>query len=853
VSDTSLDFLTHQPVSGQLLSERLAEAALTTEEALRYAIDLGGLLGKAHTRGDVHGKLCPQAIMITSAGIRLLEPPQKVDALPYNSPEQTRGEAPDARSDVWAFGAVMYEMVSGKTPFRGTGGELKWAIQKNAPEPLDLSANGGAALEGVIFGCLEKDPAQRRQRIQNAVIELKLSGGRGASRPDEAPRRKFAPPAPEPRVKPTPAARKPLSLRPDPRPVEPEETEPPVATPQTLPVRPAPAAMAPRPTVYAALGGKVVYGPNFKRRIWIAGSAAALLLVSGAAAAFYLHQKPAVPVLKFAVTQPEHTSYPGMPAVSPDGRYLTFSAVGPEGKRMLWLRPLDALHATVIPGTEGASAPFWSPDSQYIGFFAGLALKKVRFKDDPNPVKICDAEATPGGGTWQKDGNILFARSLSDGFWRVASGGGKPQQVLKLSEADSERGAVWPQILPDGKHFIFYLQTDNAETAGVYVGSSETGEHHRLFTSQTNAVYAASAPESKNGYLVYINERNLTAVQFNSAKFETVGDTIILANDIGAVRSLSLAPISVSNNGVLVYQGVGQPTRQMVWVDRSGKQLAVAGEPGEYGPPRVSPDGNRGIVGKMGPDGKTAKLWLIDRSGSAEQMSHGDIHEGSPVWSPDGNRIAYFAQQGQSYDLFVRLAVPDSKPELVVKSDTKKYPTDWSRDGKYILFGLEGEGTRLDVWGYSMGDHRMAPVLDTVFAEGYAAMSPDGKWIAYMSDQTGRNEVYVQQWDGLTSGTKRRWQVSKGGGLPRWASGGNELYYLTVDGRMMVLPIRTGNDGLEPGTPQMLFQTRPVPKTWNLYDVSADGQRFLFNLPLEWTSANPITVVTNWTEKLKEE
>jgi Tol biopolymer transport system component len=862
VNDSTLDFLTHQPVSGQTLADRLTQGAFTPEEALRYAVELGSIIGKAHTRGQVHGKICPRNIVLTDQGLRLLEPPKTGDAaLPYQSPEQTRAEAPDNRSDIWAFGAVAYEMASGRKPFPGTGMELKTAIQSQNPDPLELASSAGAALEGVIVGCLEKDPGARRQRIQNAVIELKLSGGKASVLTEPPVRKTFArTAAPSEELAASPAAKasyaaaakpsKPPVVKPAPAADEPYTAEPPVSKP-----RPAPAAQAPRPVVYSAFGGKLVYGNALQRRYWMMGAAAALLLVSGAGAAFYLHQKSSAPVLKFAITQPEHTSYPGMPAVSPDGRYLTFSAIGPEGKRMLWLRPLDALHATVIPGTEGASAPFWSPDSRYIGFFASLSLKKVAFKDG-QPQKICDAEATPGGGAWEKDGSILFARNLSDGFWRVPSTGGKPVQVLKLVDANNERGAIWPQMLPDGKHFVFYMQTDNAETAGVYVGVTDTGEHHRLFTSQTNAVYSTPTPDAKNGYLVYINERNLTAVQFNSSKLETIGDPVILANDIGAVRSLSLAPISVSNNGVLVYQGVGQPTRQMIWMDRNGKQLAVAGEPGEYGPPRISPDGNRGVVAKMGPDGKSAHIWLLDRTGTVEQITHTEgVHEGSPVWAPDGNHVVYFAAQGKSYDLFTRLAVPEARPELVVHSDAKKYPTDWSRDGKYILFGIEGEGTRLDVWGFSAGDRRAAPILDTVYDEGFGAISPDGKWLAYQASNTGRTEVYIQAFEGLSSGTKRRWQVSKaGGGLPRWASNGNELFFITQDGRLHVSQIRATADGVEPGNPQMLFQTRGVPKApWNLYDVTPDGQRFLFNMPLEWTSANPITVVTNWTEKLKEE
>ena len=840
--DNKTDYLTQEPVEGPFLSERLAHGPLGGEEATRCAIELGGAIAKAHSRAMVHGAICPQNIALTGGGVRLLAPGKGADSAAYNSPEQARGEQPDARSDVFSFGAVVYEMVTGNRAFTGPTGEMKRAILSQTPAPVPDGAVS-VALESVIASCLEKDPARRRQRIQTAVIELKLSGGRGSSRAEplreeESPRRGnlLRPPRPA-RVFEVPVAE-------------------PVQQPKSIPVaRPIPSAAA-RPSVapYAAQGSKLVYTNTLRRRVWIVAAAALALAASGIGAVVILNKRPSAPVLKFAVTQPEHTSYPGMPAVSPDGRYLTFSAVGPEGKRMLWLRPLDALHATVIPSTEGASAPFWSPDSQYIAFFASRNLLRVKITGG-SPEKICDADALPGGGAWNRNGTILFTPSLSDGFYRVAASGGKPQPVLKLNEAKNERGDVWPQFLPDGNHFIFYQQTDSVETAGVYVGSLEPLSYHRLFNSQTNAVYSAPGPDAKNGHLLYINERNLTAIQFNTAKLETVGDPVILANEVGAVRSLSLAPISASANGVLVYQGVGPSAKQMVWLDRSGKQIAVSGEPGDYGPPRVAPDGNRGIVAKADPQAKVFHLWLVDRNGTAEQITRGDAHEGSPVWSPDGTRIAYFAQQGTACDLYIRAAVPNSKPELVLKNESKKYPTDWSRDGKYILYGIEGSGTRLDIWGYSLGDRRTAPIVDTVFAEAFGAISPNGKWLAYQSNQGGHGEVYVQAFDGLSSGTKRRWQISKtGGGLPRWRMDGAELFFLTEDGRMMSAAIHQSSDGgIDSGQPQFLFQTRPIPKTWNTYDVSPDGQRFLFNIPLEWTSANPITVVTNWTEKLKEE
>jgi eukaryotic-like serine/threonine-protein kinase len=826
VGDTSLDFLSKEAVSGELLSAKLALGPLTAGDALRYAIEIGAALHKIHLRGLVHGALSPDCIALAAGGARILQgTPALEDRAAYRAPEQICGEVPDARSDVFSYGALVYEMVAGQRAFPGVGAELNQKILTQPPRPLAADFPISAAMEGVIAGCLEKDPARRRQRVQNAVLELKLAG-RSAPRTGDGPLRTP--------VRPTSAS----------------------GGTWTVPNRQDSAIMAAAPTVapYWAQAGKAISGLSSHRRLWIIGGGALALAATSVAAVLILHQRPAPVVLKFAVTQPENTSYPGMPSVSPDGRYLTFSAMGPEGKRMLWLRPLDALHATVILGSEGASAPFWSPDSQAIAFFGGKFLKKVGISGG-NPENICPVDAAPGGGSWNREGTILFAPSLSDGFYRVPSSGGKPQPVLKLNESKLERADLWPQFLPDGKHFVFYQQTDLAETSGVYLGSLDQPEYRRLFTSQTNAVYSAASPDSpKTGYLLYIHERNLLAQQFNASRLEIVQDPITLGNEIGALQSLALAPISVSATGVLVYQGVGQPTRQIVWMDRSGKQLAPAVEPGAWGPPRISPDGSRAVAAKVGSDGQTAHLWLLDVGGTSQQISDGPMHEGSPVWAPDGSRIAYFGRQGDAYDIFARAPHVGAKAELLGKSADKKFPSDWSHDGKYITFSQEGAGTRLDIWGLSVGDRRLTPVLDTVYAEGFATVSPDGKWLAYQSDQSGRNEVYVQAFDGLSNGTKRRWMVSiKGGGLPRWRSDGGELFFMTADGRVMTVSIHLGSDGgIEASQPHMLFQTRPVPKSWNLYDVSPDGQRFSVNIPLEWTSAVPITVVTNWTEKLKD-
>jgi Tol biopolymer transport system component len=567
----------------------------------------------------------------------------------------------------------------------------------------------------------------------------------------------------------------------------------------------------------------------------------------------YLRPKPA-PVYKFPVAPPDNMTY-RMPAVSPDGHYVAVQSLGPEGKPMLWLRPLDAMKPTPIPGTEGGFAPFWSPDSQSIGFFADKALKKVDINGGPART-ICDAEAMPGGGSWSRSGIILFAPGQGTPLYQVPASGGKPQLVLKQHSGKFERADLWPQFLPDGNHFVFFVLSDSQANTGVYTGALDSPEYQLLFASETNAVYSTQAgtDSAKNGYLLFIRDRSLMGQAFNAGSLQLHGEPITLAEDVGAVKSLSLAPISISNNAMLVYQSVGEATRQFSWMDRGGRALVNVTNTGEWGPPRISPDGTRAVAAKLGKDRKNADLWMIDQAGNTTQFTTGPAHKGSPVWSPDGSRIAYFVNQEGSYDIFVSPANSGVRADLLLKTAQAKYPTDWSRDGKYLLFGVLTEGSRSDVWAMSMVDRRAGPLLDTVYSEGYGALSPDGKWLAFQSDESGRNEVYVQPFDGVLRGTRQRWDVSaqSGGGLPRWRADGKEMFYMTNSGRMMSVKVHPSGSEFACDLPQALFQTRPVPNSWNLYDVTPDGQRFLMNLPMEWSASSPITVMTNWTEKLKD-
>jgi len=817
VEQSAVDFLTNQPVEGELLADLLADGRLPGEATPRYAIEIGTILNRAHKFGLVHGCLSPYTIAITSDGARVLRPPLTSDgrSAAYCSPEQVRGDPPDARSDIFSFGAVLYEMISGKRAFSGTGGDLYHRILEEPPPLLNGQTRFHVAVQGVIAGCLAKDPAARRQRIQNAVIELKLA----------SPRSKAAAAVPTPKSAATPEF--------DKLPDRPKDGSP--WPPRAVRYRPA-------------------SGLSVRQGL---GLIAALMIAIAAMAGFalaFLRPRPAAPVVSFRVASPQNTSQPGPPSVSPDGRLLALPAAGPDGRRMLWLRPLDDLHMTPIQGSQDATAPFWSPDSKYIGFFADRLLKKVPSAGGPVSA-ICPAEPMAGGGAWNSDDTILFAPGMTGGLYRVPANGGTPQPVLNPNPAKSERAFLWPQFLPGNQRFIFFVSTDSAETTGVYGGSiASPGSYWRLFASETNAVFSGMGDSGsrQNGYLLFVRGRTPMAQAFHASSLALDGQPISIGDNIGSLRSLLLAPISVSNNATLVYQTVGDATRQMVWMNRSGKQTAAVRETGEWGPPRISPDGTRAAAAKLASDGH-ADLWLLDTDGTATQFTATPAHEGSPVWSPDGSRLAFFVsgKTEGNFDLYTK-SVHGGKSEPLYKSDSPKYPTDWSRDGRYVLFTTISQAGRADIWAFSTREHRAGPILDTIYAEGYASLSPDGKWLAWQSDESGNIEVYVEAFDGIAAGARRRWQVSAGGGgLPRWRGDGKELFYVTYTGRMMAVAVHPAADQFAFDAPQTLFQTRPFPKTWNLYDVSPDGQRFVMNLSIEVTNSPAITVLTNWTEKLK--
>jgi eukaryotic-like serine/threonine-protein kinase len=795
-TEKHIDFLSDHAVQGESLTNRLRRGSLPVEEGLRYAIQIGRILSSAHSRGLVHGGLSPDCIALTEAGARVAQPPHP-NARPaeYRSPEQVRGETPDSLADIFAFGALLYEMMTGRRAFAGNGAELDQAILESTPAWSGVGFSVPAALQETIVSLIAKDPTRRRQRIQNALIELKLIA-EALSRHQPVRRRLHGTKAPTA----TGPARGSLSLR-------------------------------------------------------LAASAIALVALAGSAVAavLLLEKRPSSPVFKFTIGAPEQTAYIGGPTVSPDGRQVAFSAIGAEGKRMLWLRPLDSLHAAPIPGTEGGAEPFWSPDGQSIAFFADASLKRVGAMGG-RPLTICSAQEPAGGGTWNGDGVIVFAPGLATGVYRVpAEGGETPLPLLDPDSRKRERSFRWPAYLPDGKHFLFFGLTETPETTGVYVGSLEGTEHRMLLRSNTNAVYARSGNADSGGHLLFIRQGSLAAQTLDPLGLILKGEPAPVANDVGSLTSLSLIPVSASNNGVLAYQVAGKQTRQLVWVDRNGAQLSVAAAPGDYGSPRLSPDGTHVAVEKFGSGGRP-EIWVLSEAEAAPLVGLTSGSQNSPVWSSDGSAVLFADDRDGISNLYsIDATTTRAKALTIFESAFAKRPTDWSRNGRYVLFTTVGPGNQPHVWGLSVAAGQARPIVYNGHGDQNAAFSPDGKWVVYQSDESGADEIYVQPFEGLWgSSTQRRRLSNGGGGLPRWSRDGAELYYVTSSGYLISIAVGADGGNLEFATPRALFRTRQLANTLNPFDVSPDGQRFIMNLPLEDSTPSPITILTNWTENLKD-
>ncbi len=792
-----IDFLVMEYLKGETLAERVARGALPLSQVLEYAIQISDALDKAHRAGIVHRDLKPRNIMLTKAGAKLLDfglaklraplagsadsvlPTQDLTAqgaivgtLQYMAPEQLEGKEADSRADLWALGAVLYEMVTARKAFEGKSqASLIAAILEHEPEAMEsVQPLSPSLLNRVVKNCLAKDANDRFQSAGDLSRALSW--------------------------------------------VSEEKTD----------ARPA---------------------PGRRDRLLWALLSLLLGLLTALSVLYFQSAPPDPPEERLQVVTPPTTDPISM-AISPDGRQLVFVASS-EGKSQLWLRPIESVTAHPLRGTEGASSPFWSPDSRSIGFFAEGKLKRIDIAG--GQVQTVTNAALARGGTWNGDGVILFSPASSGPIYRVSATGGEPVEMTRLDP--QHFGHRFPQFLPDGRHFVFYA-LGSPETQGVYVASLDTLTARRLLYANTAVVVAP-------GHLLFVSEGTLVAQRFDLGKRELSGDPFPVTDQVALDESLrfGVGAFSASTTGVLAYRTSAAENRQLMWFDRAGRPLARTGaaESPSTANPELSPDGrrvamNRDVSGN--PD-----IWLLETArGVLSRFTVDADVDNCPVWSPDGSRLVFESHRKGVPGLYQKLASGVGPEEPLLSSSEHPSPTDWSRDGRFILYRTLNPKTRYDLWVLPVspqaGDRKPFAFVNTSFEEREGQFSPDGRWVAYQSNESGRFEVYVQPFPGPGG----KWQVStEGGAQPRWRGDGRELFYIRLDGKLMAVPVTPAAAGqaFEAGSPVALFETRivggailAVGPLKHQYAVAPDGQRFLINITTEEAVTSPITLILHW-------
>ena len=800
-------------LEGEALSNRLVKGPLAFDQVLRYGLEIADALDRAHRQGVVHRDLKPANIMLTKSGVKLLDfglakmvapaaarsgaslttlPTQTgrdltaegtiLGTFQYMAPEQLEGRDADARTDIFAFGAVLYEMATGKKAFAGRSqASLISSIMTSEPAPAStVVPTAPPAFDRVVRTCLAKDPDDRWQTAHDIAVQLRWiqDGATSAALPPVGPRRRRA------------------------------------------------ARFLP----------------------WLLAALAAALL-AGVLLRDWRRSSVRGPVTRFSVLAPEKTMFtpPGeltssQMTLSPDGRTVAFVANPSGGRPLLWIRRLDSLAAVPLAGTEDALHPFWSPDGRSIGFFTPSVLKRVEVSGG-TPQRLCEAVAGRGG-SWNRDGTILLAFSAPSPIFRVPDTGGEPQPATDLDVARAHDRHRFPFFLPDGKRFLFWARSTKPENTGIYVASLDSRKAQFVLRSDAMGQYAAP------GYLVTVQQGNLVAYPFDGRSAQVHGNPIRIGEGVLSGNPPGFAPFSVSGD-TLAYSTPSAKSRQLTWFDRLGRRLGAVGDPGDYSTPRLSRDEKRIAVAIREESKATTDIWVTDSTrGTWSRLTFDPAAERAPLWSPDSSRIVFTSAAAGVLDLYEKPASGSGEPRAVVRSSGDKFPTDWTRDGRFLVYHTFGTSSTWDIWVAPTDGGKPFPLMTSKFTEAQAQVSPDGRWIAYASDESGRFEVYVTQFP-----QKRgRWQVSTtGGSQPWWRGDGRELFYLGPDQTLMSVAV-AADDAFQASVPTALFKANfpaVVPAYWGNYCVTADGQRFLVCELLPEAATTPINVVLNWTAALK--
>ena len=811
-------------VEGATLADRIRLGPIPIDEALPIARQICEALEYAHERGIAHRDIKPANVKVKSDdAVKILDfglaKAVKGDDTPteaansptlsqmatqagillgtaaYMSPEQAKGKTVDRRTDIWAFGCVLYEMLTGKTAFGGeTVTETLAAILKTEPNWSQLPAATPIRVHLLLQRCLQKDPKQRLRDIGEARIALDevLAG------------------TPEP----SPIARQPIPTR---------------SWRQALP--------------------------------WVV--AIALGSVASFFAFVHFRETPpaAVEPVRFQVPLPEKLTLPasGAFALSPDGHQLAFVAAGSDGVERLWVRALDSLEARPLRGSESIDPVpfFWSPDSRFIAFDAGGKLNRIDISGD-RPETVCELSGSAVvGGSWNRDGVIIFG--TVGGLKRVSAGGGTASALTILDPSRGESRHIFPSFLPDGRHFIYLRRSATSENSGVYVGSldlkPEEQSLKQLVGTDFGPAYVPSS-SSSFGQLLFVRNGALMAQPLDALRSNLSGEPVVVAEHLGTYLNYPL--FSASRNGVLVYKAGGDRNQQLIWLDRQGKALGTVEEANLYNSVSLSAEGTRVVVSRPNAQEPNSGLWLLDLSrGTSTRFTFDSSISSYAVWSPDGNRIIFASNRGGTNNLYVKPASGAKDEELLLKSGEDKYPDSWSGDGRFLMYDTRDPKTKYDLWVLRLdGDKKSFPFLRTEFNEEDGQFSPDGRWLAYVSDESGRREIYVRSFspDSADPGTGAKWLISNNGGSdPRWRGDGRELFYIAPDAKLMAVEVTT-HPGFQAGVPKALIQAPPQGATdlsahW---DLTRDGKRFLFVAPAAQTTSAPFTVVLNWQAGLQK-
>ncbi len=804
-------------VEGETLAERIIRGPLPLEEALEACRQIAEGLESAHEKGIIHRDLKPGNIKITPEdkvkvldfGLakvfqeeseatdisksptftdQMTEPGVILGTAAYMSPEQTKGKKVDKRTDIWAFGCILFECLSGKRAFEGeTLGETIASILKGEPDWAVLPKNIPAQTLSILHRCLRKDPSHRLQHIGDARIEVEEALSKGSA---------LSPIMPETMGRVRPVKR-----------------------------------LRPAFLIGLAAGlvaGAIATGIALRTLMRLTRS------VPPPIGHFTISLPPSAPVLIF--------DNPSI-AISPDGTSVVYSAI--QGKNIqLYLRDINQFDVKPLLGTENANGPFFSSDGDWIGYFDYTAgkMKKISLRGGA-PVIICDAPPDSRGASWGPDNTIVFTRSHNSGLYKVSSAGGAPEAITTLDLEQKEKTHRFPQILPDGDTVLFTIGTTeftSYDDARIAIVSLASGEKKILLEGGSNARYAPT------GHIVYARAGSLMAIPFDLKRLELTGSPVGVLEEVITSDSYGAAQFNLSPNGSLIYVRGGPENyyTKLAWVDRKGGIQSLPANPRIFAGVHCSPDGKRLAV-QIGGGNEDIWIYEIQRDTLTRLTTGGDNEW--PIWTPDSQRVTYRKSIGGTNNLFWKPADGSGAAEKLLGSEHRIFPNSWSPDGKILVFNEVHPSTGADILVLPIEGERIPePFLKTSFNEGSAAFSPDGRWIAYVSDESGQFEVYVSPFPG----PGRKWQISTGGGIkPKWTSDGHELVYLNSN-KMMVVPVKT-EPQFSPGKPKIMFEASAFELLY--YDIMPDGQRFIMIDAGDHSSPpTQLNIVLNWFEELKK-